>query len=132
MKGFLTGALMAATITTANGQDAEASSLPFAPDASIELFEMGFNSGERSGRFILENNLQIQPMRHPGGGIYSAYEHEYIAVSCDDLLNDFEESVNFIDESARPTLIRIDHAAIRPSIVAAAKKAADQCSPEMM
>lgn len=130
MRGFFEGAVLAATIATAvQANHAGVSDLPPAPDARVKLYEMNNVAEEPLAIFFLEQGAQIQPMYRPPENQSSGYYYSVITVSCKDLTENFEESVHFIDQELRPTSIRIDREAIRPSILKAAAEARAKCTP---
>ena len=130
MHGFLKGAMFAAAITSsAQAQDVAVLDLPLSPEAHVLFFDMGVSAGDRSAIFVLEHGGEVQPMYKAPEGIYSGTFYSHIAVSCKELTQDFEKSVDFIDQELRPTTIQIDRDAIRASIVTAAQEARYKCLP---
>ena len=133
MKGFLREALLAAAMTAATpAASAMASDLSETSDTHVALEKMGYSAGEPSATFSLMKDGQPQEMYEPAQGIYSGTFYNSIAVSCDSLTRNFDSAVKFIDDRLQPTGFEIDHQAIRPSLIKAAEKAREQCSPAMM
>ena len=130
MKSLFKAAVITASMMGGTqAQEVGPPDLPVEPDATVELSHMGVSAGEPSATFILEHNEQIQRMSQPAEGIYSPIEYDRFAVSCRDLIEDFETATNFMKVSLRPTAIRISLDAISPSLIRAAEKARDLCAP---